>query len=317
MALPSQVQPGDVMSSDLINAILDALAQLQGGPGGGTQTVPNLFGSLLSEARAILLQPGRQLTLGFTLDVAGAAVDPLAAANANLVVLNQSPPAQMRVAPGTPINLVVSRAAGSVPNPGNQPPTISRTETVSGVASTSFAVNTPLAIVGTNFSATAAQNTVTFNNVPAASVNPDPVDPTRRLLVVVPTGIPGAPATGGAPPLAGVVIRIVTPNGTPATTQITVTAPVAAQPTISNVTPAAQLEGNNITITGTNFTAAAQVRIRGTTAAIVSANATTIVATVPNFPDIPQGPVVSATVIVSVPGFSDIAYTGTFNVVGA
>ena len=98
--LPLYVQPGDVVSSELINAILEALAKLQVAPG-GTQVVPNLLGAALSDARAILAQPARQLSLGFTVDVSGASVEPFAAANANLMVLNQSPAADARVAPNT------------------------------------------------------------------------------------------------------------------------------------------------------------------------------------------------------------------------
>jgi hypothetical protein len=313
--LPIQVQPGDVISSELMNAILDALAQLQGTPG-GTQAVPNLFGAFLSEARAIIQQPSRQLALGFTYDVGGAAIDPLAQANANLIVLNQNPPADARVAPGTPVNLVVSLSSVVNPNPGGDPPTISRTETAGGTITSSFAVGGTLVLVGTNFNATGSQNTVTFNNVAAASVTPDPADPTRRLQIVVPAGIPGAPVNGGDPPLSNVSLRVLTPNGTPAVTTVTVTAPMAAQPTISSIAPLTQFEGSNITITGTNFTAAAQVRIRNVVAAIVSTTPTTIVATVPDFPDIIAGPPVAASVVVSITGFGDAAFAGTFRVRG-
>lgn len=314
--LPTQVRPGDIVSSDLINAILQTLAQLQGDPGSGTQSVPNLFGLLLRDARTIIQQPNRQLSLGFVLDVAGAAVDPLAAANIGLIVLTQNPPADARVAPGTSVNLVVSRSDAGVPNPGPQPPTITRTETPSGTAATSFAVGTSLAVVGTNFNASSSQNTVTFNNVAAASVINDPADPTRRLLVTVPSGIPNAPTLPGLPALANVTLRIVTPNGTPATTTVSVSAPVPLQPTITSIQPLTQQETANITITGTNFAAGVQVRIRGSNAAIVSSNATTIVATVPNFADIPASGVAPAAVVVTVPGFSDITFNGTFNVVG-
>src|SRR5882672_1286835 len=230
--LPTQVQTGEVFSAALMNAVLAELVRLGGNQvPGGTQVVPNVFGTFLGDARATILQPSRQLTLGFIFDVTGTAVNPLAAGNFNLIVLNQSPPADTLVAPNTPVNLVVSQAAAGTPS---LPPTITRTETVTGTGSTTFPVNGTLVIVGTNFSATAAQNTVTFDNTPATVTN-DPADPTRRLVVVVPTGIPGGPVNPGDPARAGVVLRVLTPNGTPVSTTVTVTAPVAGQPTITSV----------------------------------------------------------------------------------
>jgi hypothetical protein len=314
--LPIQVQPGEVISSDLMNAILAELVRLGGSAGpDGTQQVPNVFGAFLGDARAAILQPARQLTLGFTYDVSGAAVDPLASANFNLVVLNQSPAAESRVAPGTPVNLVVSRAAGGT-TPTTPAPTITQTETPTGTVSTTFAVNATLVIVGTNFSATASQNTVTFDNVPAP-VTADPADPTRRLSVTVPTGIPGAPVNPGDPSRPNVVVRVQTTASTPATTTITVSAPVAGQPTISTVTPGTQFEGSNVTIAGTNFVASTQVLIRGVAATIVTRTLTQIVATVPDFPDIlPGGAPVPASLTVSVPGVGDATFAGTFRVRG-
>src|SRR5262249_36127012 len=144
--LPAQVRPGDLVSSDVMNAILERLAQLGGGGVTGTQVVPNVFGSFLGDARAAILQPGRQLLLGFTYDVTGAAVDPLSSANFNLIVLNQSPAGNTLVAPSTPVNLVVSQALASSGGGTTPPPTITRTETAGGVAATSFAVNGTLAI---------------------------------------------------------------------------------------------------------------------------------------------------------------------------
>ncbi|HXT19224.1 MAG TPA: PASTA domain-containing protein, partial [Thermoanaerobaculia bacterium] len=117
--LPTLVRPGDVISAELFTAVLEQLAQLTGtGGGAGTQVVPNLFGAFLADARAIIIQPDRQLTMGFTFDVGGAAVDPTAAANASLIVLNQSPVADTRVPPSTPVNLVVSLSSVGPPPAG-------------------------------------------------------------------------------------------------------------------------------------------------------------------------------------------------------
>jgi hypothetical protein len=314
--LPAQVRPGDLISSDLMNAILDRLSQIGGGGVSGTQVVPTVFGTFLGDARATILQPGRQLMLGFTYDVTGAAVDPLSSANFNLIVLNQSPPGGTLVAPNTPVNLVVSQALASSGGGNTPPPTITRTETASGTAASSFPVNGTVAIVGTNFSATASQNRVTFDGTPGV-VASDPADPTRRLLVTVPTGIPGGPVNPGDPPKSGVVISLRKQGGDPVTTTVTINAPVANQPTISTVSPATQFETQNATITGTNFTANAQVKVHGTTATIVGTpTSTTIVFTVPSFPDIQPGPPVPVTLVVTIPNFPDVPFTG-FSVRGA
>jgi hypothetical protein len=314
--LPAQVRPGDLISSDLMNAILDKLSQIGGGPV-GTQVVPNVFGTFLGDARAAILQPGRQLTLGFTYDVTGAAVDPISSANFNLIVLNQSPPGNSLVAPNTAVNLVVSQQLGSTGGgTTTPPPTITRTETAAGTAATSFPVNGTFAIVGTNFSATASQNTVTFDGTPGTVAN-DPADPTRRLLVTVPTGIPGGPVNPGDPAKTGVVLSLRRLGGDPVTTTVTITAPVANQPTITNVNPATQSENQNVTITGTNFAANAQVRVRGTLATIVgTSTATTIVFTVPDFPDITAGTPVTASLVVTIPTVGDVTFSGTFRVRG-
>lgn len=317
--LPTQVRPGDVITSELMNAILEALFQLKGGIG-GTQIVPNLFGATLLNARGSILQPGRQLQLGLVVDVSGAAIDPMATVNNALIVLNQNPGADARVDPGTPVNLLVSRASNGGSSPPVNPPTIARTESAGGTVSTSFAVGATVAIVGTGFSATASQNTVTFNDRPAASVANDPADPTRRLLAVVPTQISGAPVNPGDAALNGVVLRVNTQGAGQVQTSITVTAPVPSQPTISQINPLIQDEGANITITGTNFTSNTQVRIRNTTATIVGTpTATTIVATVPQFADILVGTPVASAVVVSVPASPsplEVSFSGTFRVRG-
>lgn len=318
--LPTQVRPGDVITSELMNAILEALFQLKGCIG-GTQIVPNLFGATLLNARGSILQPERQLQLGLVVDVSGAAIDPMATVNNALIVLNQNPGADARVDPGTPVNLLVSRASSGGSSPPVNPPTIARTESAGGTVSTSFAVGATVAIVGTGFSATASQNTVTFNDRPAASVANDPADPTRRLLVVVPTQINGAPVNPGDAALNGVVLRVNTQGAGQVQTSITVTAPVPSQPTISQINPLIQDEGGNITITGTNFTSNTQVRIRNTTATIVGTpTATTIVATVPQFADILVGTPVASAVVVSVPASPsplEVSFSGTFRVRGA
>lgn len=311
--LPKQVQPGDVISSELMNAILAQLAELgELGPA-GTQVVPSVLGTRLADARALITQPSRQLVLGFVIDVSGAAVDPFQAANAGAIVLNQSPAADARVAPNTSVSLVVTEAS-TAPVPA---PTITRTETPTGTVATAFSVNATMVVVGTGFAAVASQNTVMFNGTRATTVTADPADPTRRLLVVVPPGIPGAPVNPDDSDLPGVVVSVQPLGSAAATTTITVTAPEASQPTISSVSPASPFERQNITIVGTNFVDAARVLIRDEPATIVSITPTQIVATVPDFPDInPGAPPVPSSLVVSIPGVGDTPFTGTFRVRG-
>lgn len=314
VTLPESVYPGEVITSDIINAILAQLKALQEGGQAGTQVVPDLLGTFLSDARALITQPASQLALGFAIDALGAAIDPIAAANARLIVLNQSPAANSRVAPNTPVNLIVSAAtAGSQTG---SPPTIIQAETATGTVATSFPVNGTMVLVGANFSANAAQNMVKFDGTPA-TVTVDPADPTRRLFVVVPTGILGAPVASTDPPKPGVIVTLQTPIGSPATLTITVDPPLSTQPKISTVTPPTQYEKEDITIVGVNFSASAQVLIRDVAATIVSATATQIVATVPDFADILPGSPVTASLKVIIPGGGEDTFTGTFRVRGS
>jgi hypothetical protein len=314
--LPLNVQPGDIISSDLMTAILTRLAELSDVQPTGTQVVPNVFGTRLTDARSLITQPVRQLTLGFVIDISGASVDPLAAANLSLIVLNQNPVANSLVALNTPVNLVVSQASAGSGPPVVQPPTITQTETPTGTVTTNFAVSSTIVLVGTNYSATASENTVTFNNI-AAIVSGDPANPTQRLFVTVPTGIPGAPVDAGDSDLTGVNLVVQTLSGTPAITTITLTAPVADQPAIVSVSPGSPFETTDITITGTNFTSTAEVLIRGQSATIVSNNPTQLVATVPNFADIPSDAIVNSSLVVSVPGVGEDTFKGIFRVRGA
>ena len=111
--------------------ILEELARLGQTVPGGSQIVPNVFGTRLIDARAIITEPSRQLALGFVLDSNGAGIDPIASVNSDLIVLNQSPAADSRVAINTSVNLIVSAAASTSPQP--QPrPTITQLETPTG-----------------------------------------------------------------------------------------------------------------------------------------------------------------------------------------
>ena len=195
-------------------------------------------------------------------------------------------------------------------------PTITRAETASGTTATSFPVNATMVLVGTHFRADTAQNAVRLDGTLATATS-DSADPTRRLFVIVPTGIPGAPVTSGDSQKMGVVVTLQTPVGVPATTTITVNPSLSAQAKISTLSPGTQYEKSDITIEGVNFSASAQVLVRDVAATVVSSSATQIVVTVPDFADILPGSPVSASVKIIVPGSGEDIFTGTFRVRGS
>jgi len=130
-------------------------------------------------------------------------------------------------------------------------------------------VGTTVIIIGTNFSTTAASNTVTFNGT-AATVT---AASATQLTVTVPTG-----ATTGK--------IVVTVNSVTATSSsdFTVTTATSSNPTITSFTPTSGVVGTTVTITGTNFSTTAAsntVTFNGTAATVTAATATQLTVTVP------------------------------------
>ncbi|MES1244716.1 MAG: IPT/TIG domain-containing protein [Acidobacteriota bacterium] len=123
-------------------------------------------------------------------------------------------------------------------------------------------VGTNVTILGAGFSATAAQNAVTFNGAPAAVVTAAP----NQLVVVV----PGAATTGP--------IRVTSPTGSAVTATSFTVGPNNA-PSISGFTPTIGTVGSTVTITGTNFEPAAgnnRVSFNGNLGVASSATATSL-----------------------------------------
>jgi hypothetical protein len=301
--LPTKVLPGQLISVDTMNAIIDELARLRAGAGTptGTVSVPSFFGLTLAQTRALIAQPTTQVSLGAVLDITGAGIDILATANAGRIVINQAPAAGALVAPTIPVNLVVSGDASGAPPPPPPAPTITDFQTIGGTSATGFRVSDQMVVVGTNFNVVASQNAVTVGGV-VATVLSDPGDPTRRLIVTIPTGIPGAPTTSTGAPLANVQVSVTVGTAPAVLRTITVNPPPAAPgPTITSFT-ASVVVGGSLTITGQNFgpdVTRNRVSLSGTVAGggttpasgvpgtITSANTTTIVVTVPDFGDLP------------------------------
>jgi hypothetical protein len=126
-----------------------------------------------------------------------------------------------------------------------------------------------VAISGTGFSATAGQNTVSFNGAAATVVTSSPT----RIVATVPAAATTGPITVTAPGGTGTSDRPFT-VGTP------------GAPTIANISPTIGTPGTAVTISGTNFDAPAKDRVIFNTnirlASVSAATATTIQTAVPS-----------------------------------
>lgn len=126
-------------------------------------------------------------------------------------------------------------------------------------------IGSSVSITGTNFSPTASNNTVTFNGTAATVTSAS----ATTLVVTVPAG-----ATTGP-----VVVKVgsLSSNGVSYTVNPT-------PPQVTSINPSSGPYDTRVTITGYNFSNVVsenQVTFNGTNATLVSANTTTIVATVP------------------------------------
>lgn len=246
-AISNTVNPGDVISSDLMRKIIDLLnaheAALGGGGGSGV-VVPNLFGQTLTDARlALQLQ---QLTLGVVVDTGGALINPLAFTAALLMVLNQVPVGGSQLLAGGAVNLVVA-GTGSGSPPAPPPPPV-----ISSVVQSSIRAGATLEIVGTGFGG--ATSTVTFGGINGTVL---PTSNLTRLFVTVPTGIPGAPTAPANPATPGIVVRVSNADSQSAQTTVTILPPLAVPLAITGIAPDPARMSFNITITGTGFSTTA------------------------------------------------------------
>jgi IPT/TIG domain-containing protein len=122
-------------------------------------------------------------------------------------------------------------------------------------------------LFGTGFSATASQNTVTFNGT-AATV-------TSSTTTEIVTSVPSGATTG--------TIAVTTPSGS-ATSATAFTVSASAAPTISSVSPTQGVASTSVTISGTNYKTTANqnvVRFNATPAHISSATSTSLSTSVP------------------------------------
>jgi gliding motility-associated-like protein len=138
--------------------------------------------------------------------------------------------------------------------------------TITSFTPPSGPVGTMVTITGTNFSTTAANNTVAFNGTTAVVT----ASTTTSITTTVPTG-----AT------TGTITVTVAGNTATSATNFTVTPPL---PTITSFTPTSGTVGTTVIITGTNFDPTAInniVAFNGTTAVVTASTTTSITTTVP------------------------------------
>lgn len=170
----------------------------------------------------------------------------------------------------TPVNVIVT-APGGLSNTAvytYYPPA-----TVSGISITEGATGGGYSAVisGTNFSTVNAQNSVTFGAAGVAAI-------TGSTNTTITVTVPALAPPGASP--TTVTVAVVAPGGS-GNTSFTYYPP----PTITNVTPnsGANGGGDNIVITGTNFspTGTTTVTINGTAATVTNVTQTSITATTP------------------------------------
>jgi YD repeat-containing protein len=131
-------------------------------------------------------------------------------------------------------------------------------------------VGATVTIFGTGFSATANQNTVTFNGT-AASVTSASA---TQLVVAVPSG-----ATNGA-------IGVTAPAGSASSAASFVVTAGSTTPTITSFSPTIGVAGTSVTVNGTNFEATAgndRTQFNTTLASVTSATTTALTAAVSPF----------------------------------
>lgn len=284
---PEHVRPGQVISSTLFNELTDwrdivddRLDQLDGGL--GEQTVPNVFGRTLSQARTMLRSATVDLNLGRTIDAHGLAVEPNLLASQRRLVIGQAPAPGFAAPRGSPVDLLIAAIAetGTQPSPSPVIDTFSRPETP---------INEPVFIIGKNFNPVSSGNTVTFADVPTPVLQSTP----NSLKVRVPPGIPNAPSSPGEK--LKVTVRVVTDDGA-GTGEHTILPPLAGEgPVIGNIDTSPYPTGvvnEDIKINGQNFSSDPSgniVRFGSVQADLPIKAATDIQLTV-TIPDLPQVP---------------------------
>ena len=139
--------------------------------------------------------------------------------------------------------------------------------TITGFNPTSGPVGTSVIISGTNFSTTASNNTVKFNNTVA--------NVTSSTTASITTTVPAGATTGAITVIVG---------GQTATSSTNFAVTVVTSPTITSFNPTSGAVGTSVIINGTNFSTTLTsntVKFNTTTATVTASTATSITTSVP------------------------------------
>ncbi|HEY0006839.1 MAG TPA: hypothetical protein VGB17_18815 [Pyrinomonadaceae bacterium] len=196
------VRPGEIISSDLINRLLEAVSDIQGKlvgidsllAGPGKVAVPNLFGFSLGIAKAELMKPKYGLLPGDIFNTGGQRIYPENTAALELAVLNQVPEPGRVVPVGSRVGLVIAQLATATGGTGTGGTTQPPNHIVTGMnpaMPTGARLNQEIHVIGQNFVTPFNRNHVIFDGVHIAI--PKEGSSVTDLLIDVPTTIPDVP----------------------------------------------------------------------------------------------------------------------------
>ncbi|MFP2911534.1 IPT/TIG domain-containing protein [Pyxidicoccus sp. 3LFB2] len=251
----NEVQPGDLITARLINAIIRLLKELEQ-RFGGPLTIPNVFGETLASAKTILSSATPPVTLGQNvLDANGLPVSPNDPVNQNRRVIGQVPPAGTRAPAGTAVSLLIASQPSTGPSPVPVPE-------ITGFLPMTASVGEELQIAGKNFASLPANNVVTFNGM---ALQRPPLDKSTNysLFVIVPANIPNGPAPGTPAVPVTVRVKLATTGQETGGTVSVGPATGIVRPTVTSHSPTTPFAGTDLTINGTGFgTTAAAVKVK-------------------------------------------------------
>jgi hypothetical protein len=294
-----RVKPGDLITADLINSILDGL---EGTAPSGEVIVPDVFGRTIRVAQQMFQHPSRNLRFGIILDAYGNSVDPDLPKSKMRVIINQIPVPGTRVSKNTSVALLLAAV------PGTEPPPVPDPE-IKEFRPKETPINDYVTIHGENFAQSAEDHEVTFAGVPITEP-PTSAVPTYELRVLVPE-IPDPPV-GDDKKEVTVVVKRLTDNAT-ASGKCFVLAPLPGEkPVITDINPVDDDKiymYGKVEIIGENFSTTKEdntVYFGDLTATPESATATRLVVKVPKIAGINGAPWVLVDIKVEVEGRESI-----------
>jgi hypothetical protein len=187
-----RVERGDLITSDLMNLIIDQLIELSGkgtGPQPGDVLVPSLLARTLFQASDIIKQPQISMQFGNIIDAAGNVVDPALPESKTRLIINQNPVPGMLVNLGAKVDLVLAAKATN----GSSTPPVDKKPQITGFAKAETPIKQPVTILGKNFDPAAAKNKVTFDGMDAGTPS---AQSTEIFLIVTVPEVSNPPAAG-------------------------------------------------------------------------------------------------------------------------